>query len=57
MLERMEHQLDDVRNEKALPNVIRITAQAALLVIGKYYALSDDSEVSRIAIGEDFTTY
>ena len=36
------------------PSVIRIAAKAALLVIGKYYALTDDNEVYRIAIGGFF---
>jgi hypothetical protein len=51
MLETMEHQLVAVREAGDLPNVIRIAAQAALLVISKYYALTDDNEVYRIAIG------
>jgi hypothetical protein len=33
------------------PNVIRIAAKAVLLVVGKYYALSDECELYRIAIG------
>ena len=33
------------------PSVIRTAAKTALLVIRKYYALSDDNEVYRIAIG------
>lgn len=33
------------------PNIIRIAAKATLLMIGKYYALTDDNEVYRIAIG------
>jgi hypothetical protein len=38
MLETLELQLTTVREAADLPNVIRIAAQAALLVIGKYYA-------------------
>jgi hypothetical protein len=54
MLEALEHSLHNVREQKLhpLPVVIRIAAQAALLVIGKYYGLSDDCEVYRIAMGE-----
>jgi hypothetical protein len=52
MMEDLEHSLDNVWNQKhrQLPAVIRIAAKAALKVLGKYYALSDDSEVYRIAI-------
>ncbi|GBE85873.1 hypothetical protein SCP_0803950 [Sparassis crispa] len=52
MLERLEHQLTAVRDdaEMELPAVIRIAAQASLLVVGKYYALTDDTDVYRIAI-------
>jgi hypothetical protein len=54
MLELLEHRLHGVRDQKhgPLPAVIRVAAQAALLVIAKYYALSDDNEVYRIAIGK-----
>jgi len=52
MLEAMEHQLVEVRDAVDLPNVIRIAAQAALLVIAKYYALTDDNEVYRIAFSD-----
>jgi hypothetical protein len=52
MMEDLEHSLDSVWNQthQQLPAVIRIAAKAALHVLGKYYALSDDSEVYRIAI-------
>jgi hypothetical protein len=52
MMEDLEHSLDSVWNQthQRLPAVIRIAAKAALQVLGKYYALSDDSEVYRIAI-------
>jgi hypothetical protein len=52
MLEFLEHALDDVYNAKDEPPVIRIAAQAALQVVGKYYALTDDNEVYRIAISK-----
>jgi hypothetical protein len=49
----MEHDLTRIRDSLELPTVIRIAAIASLLVISKYYALTDDSdnEVYRIAIG------
>ncbi|KAJ6545063.1 hypothetical protein DFH09DRAFT_1509464, partial [Mycena vulgaris] len=50
MLEALEDELTNMRNDAALPAVIRIAAIAALLVVGKYYALSDDTDVYRIAI-------
>ncbi|KAF8960348.1 hypothetical protein BDZ97DRAFT_1905934 [Flammula alnicola] len=50
MLEAMEHDLTKIRNSHELPAVIRIAAIAALLIISKYYALTDDNEVYRIAI-------
>lgn len=51
MLEDMETALKKVRAHEPLPNVIRIAAEASLLVIDKYYALNDECEVYRIAIG------
>ena len=51
MLEAMEHDLTVIRDSFELPVVIRIAAIAALLIISKYYALTDDNEVYRIAIG------
>ncbi|GBE89936.1 Putative AC transposase OS=Zea mays PE=2 SV=2 [Sparassis crispa] len=52
MLEQLEHQLTAVRDDvdMELPSVICIAAQASLLVVGKYYALTDDTDVYRIAI-------
>ena len=35
-----------------MPDVIRIAAQAALIMVGKYYALTNDCEVYRISISE-----
>ncbi|KAG2336199.1 hypothetical protein BDR05DRAFT_897048 [Suillus weaverae] len=53
MLESLEHALDRVYNANdGSPPVVRIAAKAALQVVGKYYALTDDNEVYRIAIGE-----
>lgn len=51
MLESMETDLARVRDSPELPNAIRIAAIAALLIVSKYYALTDDNEVYRIAIG------
>lgn len=60
MLETLEHRLVAVRDhvntgsgdDKDVSSVIRIAAEAGLLVISKYYALSDDNEVYRIAMGK-----
>lgn len=54
LLEAMEHDLVKVRDAAELPDIIRVAAIAGLLVISKYYALTDDCEVYRIAIGKDF---
>ena len=37
--------------EAELPNVIRVAAQAALLLIDKYFSLTDECELYQIAIG------
>ncbi|EIN05207.1 hypothetical protein PUNSTDRAFT_74871 [Punctularia strigosozonata HHB-11173 SS5] len=52
MLETFEAQLVAVCDQKhaQLPPIIRVAAQASLLVVGKYYALSDDNEIYRIAM-------
>ncbi|KAG2047110.1 hypothetical protein BDR06DRAFT_898032, partial [Suillus hirtellus] len=50
MLKHLEHALDQIYNAKDEPPVIWIAAQAALQVVGKYYALTDDNEVCHIAI-------
>lgn len=34
------------------PAIVCLAAQAALIMVGKYYALTDDCEVYRLAIGE-----
>jgi hypothetical protein len=52
VLESLEHALDRVYNATEEPAVIRIAAKAALQIVGKYYALMDDNELYRIAIGE-----
>ncbi|KAJ6590362.1 hypothetical protein B0H10DRAFT_1830811, partial [Mycena sp. CBHHK59/15] len=50
MLEALEDELTNMRNNASLPAVIQIAAIAALLVVGKYYVLSDDTDVYQIAI-------
>ena len=55
MLERLEHSMTRVRNATQEPNIVRVAAEAALLMIGKYYALTDENEVYRIAIGRFFS--
>ncbi|KAG2342538.1 hypothetical protein BDR05DRAFT_886329, partial [Suillus weaverae] len=50
MLEKLEHALDRIYNAEDESPVVRIATQAALQVVGKYYALADDNEVYRIAI-------
>lgn len=51
MLENLEFRFTSVRDAADLPPIIRIAAQAALEVIGKYYARTDDNEVYRISMG------
>ena len=55
MLEQLEHSMTCVREATQEPNIICIAAEAALLMIGKYYALTDENEVYRIAIGRFFS--
>ncbi|KAG1821484.1 hypothetical protein EV424DRAFT_1272293, partial [Suillus variegatus] len=50
MLEKLEHMMVEVSRDVELSAIVRIAALAALEVIGKYYALTDDNEVYRIAI-------
>jgi hypothetical protein len=50
-MEAMERDLQTVRNASALPAPICLAAIAALLVLSKYYVLTDDNEVYRIALG------
>src|SRR5258708_1646355 len=40
-----------------LPNSIQVTAQAALLLINKYFSLTDECEVYAIAIGNHVGCY
>ncbi|KAH8110930.1 hypothetical protein DFH11DRAFT_728116 [Phellopilus nigrolimitatus] len=50
MLSDLEVALTKVRDAADLPNVIRVAAHASLLVCQKYFALTDECEVYRIAI-------
>ena len=52
MPEGLEHELQNLQNDCEVPDVIRIAAQAALIMVSKYYALTDDCEVYRISISE-----
>jgi hypothetical protein len=56
LIEEMEHAMLDIRDDKLLGvthhGVTRLAAQAALVVIAKYYALTDDCEIYRIAISK-----
>lgn len=51
IMEALEHNLDAIRGSESFPAVIRIAAHAALLVLGKYYAHTDDCEVYGTSIG------
>jgi hypothetical protein len=54
MLDSIEQSMTLVRNDDdmELPNVVRVAAQAVLLLIDKYYSLMKDCELYVIAIGE-----
>lgn len=53
MLEAIEESMVAVRDDSdaELPNVVRIAAQAALLLIDKYSIFTSDCELYQIAIG------
>ncbi|KAG1815863.1 hypothetical protein EV424DRAFT_1276529, partial [Suillus variegatus] len=55
MLKKLEHMMVEVSCDVELSAIVRIAALVALEVIGKYYALTDDNEVYRIAISMSFT--
>lgn len=46
---------DDLQQVR-LPNTIRVAAQAALLLINKYFSLTDECELYQIAIGKDINS-
>lgn len=54
MLDSIEKSMTLVRDDddSELPNVVRVAAQAALLLIDKYYSLMKDCELYVIAIGK-----
>jgi hypothetical protein len=52
MFEGLERELQNLQNDCEVPDMIHIAAQAALIMVGKYYALTDDCEVYRISISE-----
>jgi len=56
MLARLRRDLQQMSNNKGLPNVIRIAAIAGLLVLNKYDARFQDTEVYRIALGKIIQT-
>jgi hypothetical protein len=53
MLDSIEQSMTLVRDDEdmELPNVVRVAAQAVLLLIDKYYRLMKDCELYTIAIG------
>jgi hypothetical protein len=53
MLDSLERALINVRDQTYgdLPNVIRVAAQAGLLLIEKYFTLTEECELYQIAIG------
>jgi hypothetical protein len=59
MLDALEHCMISVRDatQGSLPNSIRVAAQAALLLIDKYFSLTDECEVYAIAIGNHIGCY
>lgn len=54
MLESLEASMHKIRDDAKheLRPVFRVAAHAALILIGKYYALTDDNEAYRIAMCE-----
>jgi hypothetical protein len=53
MLDSIEQSMTLVCDDEdaELPNVVRVAAQAVLLLINKYYSLMKDCELYTIAIG------
>ena len=54
MLDSIEKSMTLVRDDddSKLPDVVRVAAQAVLLLINKYYILTKDCELYVIAIGK-----
>ena len=59
ILEEIEESMVAVRDDDnaELPNVIRVAAQAALLLIDKYSIFTSDCELYQIAIGLSFKAF
>ena len=52
MLDNLKATMVNIQEAEAeLPNVICVAAQAALLLIDKYFSLTDECELYQIAIG------
>ena len=52
MLKNLEHQHHFMQDCADSPKVIRTMAMAGLIMVGKYYALTDDNKVYQIAMGK-----
>jgi len=59
MLDALEQCMVSVRDatQGPLPNSIRVAAQSALLLIDKYFSLTDECEVYAIAIGNHISCH
>lgn len=51
MLDATESSLIKARDDEGNPNVARVAAHAAILLLDKYHSLTDECEIYRIAIG------
>ncbi|KAJ7659488.1 hypothetical protein B0H17DRAFT_902313, partial [Mycena rosella] len=50
MFEDLEPALTKIKSDTEMPNIIRVAAHAASLVLDKYHSLSDECEVYPVAI-------
>lgn len=57
VFEELETGLDLARNDQALDPVVRLGANRAIFILGKYYAKLDDCEIYPIALGECFSVF
>ena len=58
MLDNLEATMVNIQQaETGLPNVIRVTAYAALLLIDKYISLTNECELYQIAIGTYYNQF
>lgn len=53
-IEEAEKVLDTMRDTVGLPKIIRYAAHQSLIVIGKYYAKSDECDAYRLCIRLSF---